>query len=657
MIHFPNLHVILITGFISYFTFSCSPSDQRAASSNKITDLSKIEQEYFLAQNAVNIFIVAGQSNAVGNGRQWSAELDASSNPRVMQWNRFSKKIVPAQERLHHQSPDSIKRTGFGSLFGKTYSKNNGNARVLLVPTAKGGSGFSNYGPNPSYWEVNGPSGNPGTGPSTTIAAVREAINASRLANPGIEHVIRAILWHQGENDTNANSTQEDYQNALARLVNHLRTNLNYPGSKISLIVGGLSPEWIADKPKNVLTALEGVASYINGATFVSANELKGNPGDIIHFDSASQRIMALRYADAITKVNWNSATVRDFQGTDSADEINGNDLPNRISGFGGDDKLRGLGGDDFINGNVGNDFINGNAGNDTVRGGAGNDEVHGGSGDDIIHGDKGDDNLFGEKGNDTYVYKTGDGNDTITDSEGADTLNCPDHANVAVSESREGNDHMIGLPDGSIRIVNHYTGMAIETINCGKKAAPISLPKDFPAGPTGLYSSDINGTENGEILEGNNANNKLSGLGGNDTIRGLGGDDQVNGNAGNDIVSGNIGNDFVRGGSEDDTVRGGSGNDIVHGDIGNDTLYGDLGNDKLFGGAGNDLYVYSTNGGIDIISDSSGQDSLSCPDHQGVIIPRVRDGNDLLLIIGNGGIRILNHFNSNQIEQINCGM
>ena len=645
-----NLSKILLA--ISALIVTACSQEAATSSLKRSSDLAAGSDVYLNYENTINVFLVVGQSNAVGNGRQWSPSIDAAKTDNVMQWNRFTKKIVHAEERLHHREPTKIQRTGFGYHFGTQFSMSNANAKVLLIPAAEGGSGFDYNGNKNGFWQVNSSTGPDGPGPVTALNAAKEALAASKAANPGKAHVIRAILWHQGENDTISRFPGSSYREALVRLIDYLRTGLAPDGNRIGLVVGGLSPDWLTTgQPLDVQKSLEEIRTFIDGSSFSSASGLKGNPGDIIHFDSASQRTMAARYLQAFNNITWTRAA----DPTDGPDEISGNEEANTIRGLGGNDTLRGMGGDDFINGNIGDDFVNGNNGNDTLHGGSGNDQVRGGGGNDILSGDTGNDALFGDLGNDTYIYKAGHGSDTITDSGGVDTLNCPDHASAAVMKNRDGNDLVIKFTDGEIRIVNHYAGMPIENINCG--AAPVaSLPRDFAAGPGGAYASVINGTDNSETFNGGNGNDQIRGLGGNDTIRGLEGDDFLNGNIGADFVNGNNGNDDVRGGSDDDTVKGGGGNDLVHGNDGNDTLYGDTGDDKLFGGSGNDTYIYHNGGGIDIILDTSGNDRIWCPDHAGQTIPKVREGNDLLLVIDGGGIRVLDHYASGKIETIDCG-
>ena len=154
-----------------------------------------------------------------------------------------------------------------------------------------------------------------------------------------------------------------------------------------------------------------------------------------------------------------------------------------------------------------------------------------------------------------------------------------------------------------------------------------------------------IDGTEDGDTLNGNDGNDILNGLGGNDTLNGGAGtdsltggdgDDTLNGGSGNDNLSGNDGIDTLNGGTDDDSLYGGDGDDTLNGGDGNDNLYGGegddilkgnddndilfgwLGNDNLEGGDGNDFL--SGYYGVNTLTGGAGDDEFliyeDSPDH-----------------------------------------
>lgn len=105
-------------------------------------------------------------------------------------------------------------------------------------------------------------------------------------------------------------------------------------------------------------------------------------------------------------------------------------------------------------------------------------------------------------------------------------------------------------------------------------------------------------GTNDDDLVVGNDLDNFIDGADGNDLIfAGSGndiisgglGDDALFGGAGNDFIDTGNGNNFAFGGSGDDTIFGGTGDDILLGGSGNDTILAGDGNDVMSGGDGSD--------------------------------------------------------------------
>jgi len=71
-----------------------------------------------------------------------------------------------------------------------------------------------------------------------------------------------------------------------------------------------------------------------------------------------------------------------------------------------------------------------------------------------------------------------------------------------------------------------------------------------------------------------------------------FGGDDEVYGTDDDDIINGNEGKDTILGLGGDDWLRGGKDDDSLIGAKGDDYLVGDLGADILTGGEGNDTFI-----------------------------------------------------------------
>ncbi len=151
-------------------------------------------------------------------------------------------------------------------------------------------------------------------------------------------------------------------------------------------------------------------------------------------------------------------------------------------------------------------------------------------------------------------------------------------------------------------------------------------------AADIGAFEFDENcifGTENGDLLSGDNTDNCIYGLAGDDLISGLEGNDTIFGNDGNDELRGGNGTDELFGGKGDDILRGGLDNDILSGDTGNDLLNASDGDDSLLGGAGNDTLIGGQNN--DTLDAGLGSDSLFGGAGNDSFLLRSGDGTDLI--------------------------
>lgn len=144
--------------------------------------------------------------------------------------------------------------------------------------------------------------------------------------------------------------------------------------------------------------------------------------------------------------------------GSEGDDTLHGGEAADVLEGRGGSDRLFGGGGPD--------DLMGGDQG-DMLQGGPGDDLLAGEHGPDLLSGGEGDDELRGGSGSDYYVIEAGHGHDVIEDSEGThDRLTLAGLSPDDVVSAREGDDLLITVPDGSVRIVDHFGAGAIELID-----------------------------------------------------------------------------------------------------------------------------------------------------------------------------------------------
>ncbi|HEX8232709.1 MAG TPA: calcium-binding protein [Caulobacteraceae bacterium] len=238
-------------------------------------------------------------------------------------------------------------------------------------------------------------------------------------------------------------------------------------------------------------------------------------------------------------------------------DRVNGTPLPR---GTAGDDSLTGTGGPDTLRGLDGDDTLNGGQSADRLEGGDGNDVIADGAGADTSVGGKGDDRfLVG----DLFIDTSGGPNDNWDGGSGIDTW---DISAFVLDPLDSG--VFVDLASG------HWSdGSVSESI---------------------LNVENVNGSQGGDHIAGDEGRNRLNGGDGNDTIFGRDGPDTINGGKGDDFLvalgSANAPQmDYEAGALPGDLINGGDGNDTIYGSNAADTLSDGPGDDTIYAQGGDD--------------------------------------------------------------------
>ena len=184
-----------------------------------------------------------------------------------------------------------------------------------------------------------------------------------------------------------------------------------------------------------------------------------------------------------------------------------------------------------------------GTDGADTLSGNKDNNIYVAGAGADLINGSAGNDSLSGGSGIDTLDYSglnadiTFSRGGVITKSGGlgVDTIAAFD------IEVIKGNANRINTINGS-----GGTTAAINVDLSNNSLEITGLPGIGSAKLTIINFSNVNGSENNDVILGDAKANTLNGGGGNDTISGGGGDDLLLGSSGTDVYRGGAGADTL---------------------------------------------------------------------------------------------------------------
>lgn len=233
----------------------------------------------------LDVFIIAGQSNAVGIGAPFDATLDAPSDG-VFSFYKDRTTIARAQEPTDLDGTYAD-RIGFGLQFGKLYYAAAGR-HVLLVQCGEGSTGFSN-----SRWRV---------GDDLYLAAIARANSAlgSRTGNR-----LGGLLWHGGETDALASWTESQYATAFDAMVVGLRAGIT-GASQMPVVVGGMLSAFVNGNVARapVQAALVATPGRITKAAYadpLSPTVLTSDDG--VHFKATAQRTLAGRYYSAFASI------------------------------------------------------------------------------------------------------------------------------------------------------------------------------------------------------------------------------------------------------------------------------------------------------------------------------------------------------------------
>lgn len=297
-----------------------------------------------------DVYLLVGQSNMVGFSETGAKQADAGEldapNERIKQLNVTGndytnfptvnsfkdtntiavagQRLTPAIDPLHDGYDTQISgkegtHIGLGMSFAKRAISDT-QSTIYLVPAAWSNTGFCKRdrfnAPDALEGQI-GWNARASTNPALSGTLLHDrAIQRADLALRETGGILRGILWHQGEADSDNAECARLYQENISALVSSLRTNIiqdargasaRGPNANIPFVLGTMSkgaPYDYQPDPKQIVDSVHrGIQAIIPFSAYVDNDDLVPNAypcgeGDCIHFGSTSYREMGSRYYD-----------------------------------------------------------------------------------------------------------------------------------------------------------------------------------------------------------------------------------------------------------------------------------------------------------------------------------------------------------------------
>lgn len=223
-----------------------------------------------------DLFLLIGQSNMAGRGILENNPPHVNSKIWMIDRNNV---WVPAKDPIHFDKPTAV-GVGPGLSFAQMVSESEYGKEIGLIPCAVGGSGIDDWQKGAQHSQ-------------TGIFAYDAMLSRVRTAKK--DGKLKAILWHQGEQDSSKEKVVV-YEEKLIRFFKQLRKDLK--AKKTPIIIGTLGDFYteknpIAGEVNQIITALP---SKIKNVYVVFAQGLE-HKGDQVHFSTEAQKEFGKRYA------------------------------------------------------------------------------------------------------------------------------------------------------------------------------------------------------------------------------------------------------------------------------------------------------------------------------------------------------------------------
>jgi hypothetical protein len=241
----------------------------------------------------VPVFVIAGQSNAVGAGTSYqtlSPSLKAVQ-PKVLYSGpqessvRWTALVPPTQVAQMNYPNDP--QGGFGPelMVGKTISDALGGQLVAETKYAVDGTNlYQQWNPN-----------TPGSLYYSMLARVGDALQKLPTQEHGMTGHVAGFFWMQGESDAMAGRTTAQYQADLTSLITHVRADFGDPD--LPFVFGRITTLW--SNAESIRQAQANVAATVPYTYMFDTDALKRLPApNAGHYDNQGMIDLGIGFGD-----------------------------------------------------------------------------------------------------------------------------------------------------------------------------------------------------------------------------------------------------------------------------------------------------------------------------------------------------------------------
>jgi len=230
------------------------------------------------------IFILAGQSNMVGQGKSYELPTKYRNAPKNVEffYNGYKAPI----NRFRHFGPE----IGFAHEISRYFPHDN----IKLIKFAVGGTSLFAWDP---YWNVNKAhlTHNASAGP--LFKKLIQTVNIQFNHN---DNKLAGILWMQGETDAQYSVAAKQYAGNLNQFISSLRSKLHSPNTLF--IMGSVNPPLkLFPSAPLVQHAQRLSASRIRSVRLVKTDDLSKRNDDL-HYNTEGQLELGKRFARTYLK-------------------------------------------------------------------------------------------------------------------------------------------------------------------------------------------------------------------------------------------------------------------------------------------------------------------------------------------------------------------